>query len=79
MKIKTAEAAAVMGCSPQFVRVGMQQGKLNIGDAIKMSSVWTYNIIPAALAKRQGITLEELEIKINKVRNNIKGDGSQWT
>ena len=32
MKIKTAEAAAVMGCSPQFVRVGMQQGKLNIGD-----------------------------------------------
>ena len=56
MKIKTAEAAAVMGSSPQFVRVGMQQGKLNIGDAIKMSSVWTYNIIPAALAKRQGIT-----------------------
>ena len=74
MKIKTAEAAAAMGCSPQFVRVGMQQGKLNIGDAIKMSSVWTYNIIPAALAKRQGITLEELEIKINKVRNNIKGE-----
>ncbi len=74
MRIKTSEAAAVMGCSPQFVRVGMQQGKLNIGDAIKMSSVWTYNIIPAALAKRQGITLEELEIKINKVRNNIKGE-----
>lgn len=34
MKIKTAEAAAVMGCSPQFVRVGMQQGKLNIGDGV---------------------------------------------
>lgn len=69
MRIKTSEAAAIMGCSPQFVRVGMQQGKLNIGDAIKMSSVWTYNIIPAALAKRQGMTLEELQKKIGEVRN----------
>ena len=69
MRIKTSEAAAIMGCSPQFVRVGMQQGKLNIGDAIQMSSVWTYNIIPAALAKRQGMTLEELQKKIGEVRN----------
>lgn len=36
MRIKTSEAAAVMGCSPQFVRVAMQQGKLGIGDAVKM-------------------------------------------
>lgn len=40
-KIKPIEAAAIMGCSPQFVRVGLQQGKLNIGDAIKMSPMWT--------------------------------------
>ena len=69
MKIKTSEAAAVMGCSPQFVRVAMQQGKLGIGDAVKMSSIWTYNIVPAALAKRQGMTLEELQKKIEEVRN----------
>lgn len=63
VKIKPAEAAAIMGCSPQFVRIGLQQGKLDIGDAIKMSSIWTYNISAAALARRQGVTVEELEKK----------------
>ena len=53
IKIKTAEAALIMGCSPQFVRIGLQQGILDIGNAIKMSSIWTYNISAAALAKRQ--------------------------
>lgn len=30
IKIKTAEAALIMGCSPQFVRIGLQQGILDI-------------------------------------------------
>lgn len=68
IKIKPAEAAVIMGCSPQFVRVGLQQGKLNIGDAIKMSSIWTYNISPAALAKRQGMTTEELDRALKEIR-----------
>ena len=25
IKIKTAEAALIMGCSPQFVRIGLQR------------------------------------------------------
>lgn len=29
--IKPAEAADILGVSPQFVREAMQQGKLNIG------------------------------------------------
>lgn len=65
-KIKPTDAARIMGCSPQFVRIAMQQGKLDIGSAVKMSSMWTYNISPAALAKRQGLTLEELELKLNE-------------
>lgn len=36
IKIKTAEAALIMGCSPQFVRIGLQQGILDIGNAIKI-------------------------------------------
>lgn len=67
-KIKPAEAAAIMGCSPQFVRVGLQQGKLDIGDAIKMSSIWTYNISAAALARRQGMTTEELNRVLQEIR-----------
>ena len=60
-KITPAQAAGIMGCSAQFVRIGLQRGLLDIGDAVKMSTKWTYNISPAKLAARQGITVEELE------------------
>jgi hypothetical protein len=55
-KITTVEAAAIIGSSPQFVRVAMQQGKIEIGCAIKMpnSSVWTYNISPKLLSQYTG-------------------------
>ena len=43
-KILPVEAAEILNTSPQFVRVAMQQGKLPIGIAIKMSTKWTYNI-----------------------------------
>lgn len=51
-KITPNQAAEVMGCSPQFIRIGMQRNLLDIGDAIKMSSIWTYNISPGKLAAR---------------------------
>lgn len=38
IKIKTAEAALIMGCSPQFVRIGLQQGILDIGN-VSLSDV----------------------------------------
>lgn len=45
----------------QVVRIGLQRDLLDIGDAVKMSSRWTYNISPAKLARRQGMTVEEME------------------
>lgn len=67
-KITTQQAAEVMGCSSQFVRVAMQRGILNIGEAMIMpgSKRWMYNISPGKLAARQGITLEALEAIIEK-------------
>lgn len=38
------EAASKLGVSPQFVRIGLQQQRLPIGTAVKMSSRWTYHI-----------------------------------
>ena len=70
VKIKPAEAAAIMGCSPQFVRIGLQQGKLDIGDAIKMSSIWTYNISAAALARRQGVNEQATKKEERRKRLN---------
>lgn len=66
-KITPDQAAMVMGCSSQFVRIGLQRGLLDIGDAVKMSSKWTYNISPAKLAARQGISMDQLETVIRTI------------
>lgn len=63
--ISTAEAAAIIGASPQFVRVAMQQGALKIGSCVKMSSIWTYNISPKLLAEYTG---KDIEKEIKKLR-----------
>lgn len=36
--------AEILGVSPQFVRVGLQQKTLPIGSAVKLSTKWTYHI-----------------------------------
>lgn len=66
MKITVGDAAAIMGCSEQFIRIGLQRGRLDIGDAVQMSNRWTYNIAPARLAARQGMTVQELEEEIKR-------------
>ena len=38
------EAAKILKVSPEFVRAGLQQQRLPIGTAVKMSSKWTYHI-----------------------------------
>lgn len=45
LSIKTA--AEIMGKSEQFVRVGLQRGILPFGNAVKLSTRWTYYISPA--------------------------------
>ena len=45
-KITVAEAAAIMGVSQQFVRIGLQRGILKFGYAVKMSNRFTYHISP---------------------------------
>lgn len=41
-RITVQEVAKRMNASPQFVRLGLQQGKFNFGYAVKTSSKWTY-------------------------------------
>lgn len=65
-RVTPDQAASIMGCSAQFIRIGLQRGLLDIGDAVKMSTKWTYNISPAKLAARQGITLDQLEREVTK-------------
>lgn len=63
-RVTPDQAASIMGCSAQFIRIGLQRGLLDIGDAVKMSTKWTYNISPAKLAARQGMTVEQLEREV---------------
>lgn len=65
-RVTPDQAASIMGCSAQFIRIGLQRGLLDIGDAVKMSTKWTYNISPAKLAARQGITLDQLEREVQR-------------
>ncbi len=66
-KITPSIAGIIMGCSAEFVRIGLQQNVLDIGDAVKMSGRWTYNISPSKLADRQGLTMEQLEAKVRRI------------
>lgn len=56
MRITVKEASKRLGVSEQFIRIGLQQNRLPIGTAVKMSSVWTYYI-----------TAEQVENYIKKV------------
>lgn len=68
--IKPAEAADILGVSPQFVRVAMQLGRLPIGVAIKLpgSTEFTYQISDNLLQERTSKNVQE-EIRRIRERN----------
>ena len=43
-RMSVSEAAKVMECSPQMIRIGLQRGILPFGYAVKMSCRYTYHI-----------------------------------
>ena len=55
MRMTVQEAADLMGASPQFVRIGLQQGKFSWGYAVKPSSKWTYWISRSKFEEATGI------------------------
>lgn len=57
-RIKVSDAARLMGVSEQFIRIGMQRGRLPIGEAVQMSSKWTYYVSPKLFYEFTGIKKE---------------------
>ena len=53
-KISVKDAAAILGKSQQYVRVGLQLQRLPIGTAVKTSSRWSYHISPKLLKEYVG-------------------------
>ncbi len=54
-----AEAAKIMGVSQQFIRIGLQLGKLPFGTAVKIGGYrYTYYISPQKFAEYIGTKIE---------------------
>lgn len=61
INIKPAEAAKLLGVSPQFIRIGLQRGKFPWGYAVQQSTTrYTYFINRAKLLAVEGIKDPEL-------------------
>ena len=59
-RLLVEEAAALMGVTPQFIRVGLQRGALPFGYAVKVSDRrYTYFISKQKFTEHTGITVEE--------------------
>lgn len=58
-RISVAKAAFLLGTSERFVRIGLQQGTLKFGMAVKMSGQWTYVITKQKFEEVTGIKIKE--------------------
>lgn len=68
-KVTVTEAAMIIDATPEFVRMAMQQGRLPIGSAAKLSvNRWTYNISPKLLAEYSGA---DVEAELKRIRKGV--------
>ena len=59
-KMTVEEAAVLMGVSKQFIRIGLQTGKLPFGSAIRISGKkYTYYISPSKFTEFTGIEVKK--------------------
>ena len=57
-RISVEQAAKLLGAAPQFIRIGLQQGMLDFGMAVKMSRNWTYVITKQKFEEKTGIKVD---------------------
>ena len=58
-RLSVTEAASLLDASEQFIRVGLQQGTLKFGMAVKMSGQWTYVITKQKFEEVTGIKVSQ--------------------
>lgn len=54
-RLSVAQAADLLNASEQFIRIGLQQGTLKFGMAVKMSGQYTYVITKQKFEEVTGI------------------------
>lgn len=63
------DVSKMLNKSVQFVRKGLQSGRLPFGTAVQISSHWTYHISPKLLADYIG---EDI------IKNYFEGGEKEW-
>ncbi len=59
-RLTVHQAAKLLGASDQFVRIGIREGQLKFGVAVKTSNQWTYLITKQKFEEVTGITVPEI-------------------
>lgn len=59
-RMTVSQTAKLMNVSEQFVRIGLQTGKLPFGYAVKMSGQYTYFISPKKFTEFTGIEVRKV-------------------
>lgn len=66
--ITIAEAAHIIHKNPDYIRVGLQQGRFPWGSAVKTSEKqWSYNIIKKKFLEYAGLEVLDLEQNLGEV------------
>lgn len=63
MRMSVADAAAIMGVSRAYIRIGLQRGALPFGTAIKMSGRYTYHISAPKFYEYLGVKCDDIYSK----------------
>lgn len=69
--MNVVECAKLLGKSPQFIRIGLQEKVLPFGYAIKMSDRWTYHISDAKVSEYLGTDIDVLTKRKNVAKSRI--------
>lgn len=58
-RMTVSQTAELMNVSEQFIRIGLQIGRLPFGFGVKMSNIWTYYISPEKFTEYTGIEVRK--------------------
>ena len=60
-RVSTAIAARILDKSEDFIRWGLQQGRVPIGSAVQTGPKrWSYHVSPKLLADYSGVAIEDI-------------------
>ena len=71
-RVSTAIAARILDKSEDFIRWGLQQGRVPIGSAVQTGPKrWSYHVSPKLLADYSGLSIDESLFECDKAETKV--------